>query len=107
MQTIKTEPREFVIVDGILILSQPHIRVHFNESVFVDTSEQLRFHRRLKRDVEERGRTPEGVQNQFFKQVKPMHDLFVEPSKSHASFVVVEDQDFSEQLNHFLKNLRV
>jgi len=56
--------------------------------IFFDTPETIRFERRLKRDVEERGRTPDGVRNQFLKQVKPMHDEFVDPTSIHAHSVV-------------------
>lgn len=89
-KTIKQKPQKVILVDGILLLSQPHVRKHFDISIFVDTSEQLRFERRLKRDVEERGRTPQGVKAQFEKQVKPMHDQFVQPSKSHADHVICD-----------------
>lgn len=86
-KTIYQESKKVIIVDGILILSQPHVREHFDESVFVHTPEDIRYQRRLLRDVRERGRTEEGVKNQFKNQVKPMHDEFVEPSKSHATIV--------------------
>lgn len=78
---------EVVIVDGILLLSQESICDVLDISVFVDCEEALRYERRLERDVRERGRTPEGVLRQFTHQVKPMHDLFVEPSKENADFV--------------------
>ncbi|MEY4616944.1 MAG: uridine/cytidine kinase [Pseudomonadota bacterium] len=100
-QTISVEPKPFVLVDGILILCMPFVRKLFDETVFVETSESLRFSRRLKRDIEERGRTKEGVENQFYKQVKPMHDLFVEPTKHLATFVLREDDSFSQQLQQF------
>ena len=79
--------KPIVIVDGILILTQPHVRELFDESIFVQTPEEIRFQRRLNRDVEERGRTPEGVKTQFENQVKPMHDQFVEPSKEFANII--------------------
>lgn len=79
--------KKVIIVDGILILTQPHVRELFTESVFVETPEDIRFQRRLERDVIERGRTPEGVKAQFDRQVKPMHDLFVEPSKTYATHI--------------------
>lgn len=83
-----TQPwKEVVIVDGILILTQPKLLEIFDETIFVQTPEDIRFERRLNRDVIERGRTPEGVKAQFESQVKPMHDLFVEPSQSHAGMV--------------------
>lgn len=81
------EHKKVVIVDGILILSQPKLRELFDESVFVHTPETIRFERRLIRDVQERGRTQEGVKAQFEAQVKPMHDMFVEPSKQFATQV--------------------
>lgn len=104
-KTIHQKPTKVILVDGILILGQAQVREHFSKSVFVDTSEDLRFERRLKRDVEERGRTPEGVQNQFYKQVKPMHDQFVEPSKQFANYVILENQNYDEVFNSLLKKL--
>ncbi len=86
-QTIKQPHKSVVIVDGILILTQPKVRQYFDECIFVHTPEEIRFQRRLTRDVNERGRTPEGVKAQFQRQVKPMHDQFVEPSKEFANIV--------------------
>lgn len=82
--TLTTAPTEVIIVDGILIFTHPELRALFDKMVFVDTPEEIRFQRRLTRDVAERGRTPEGVRNQFYKQVVPMHNKFVGPSKQHA-----------------------
>jgi uridine kinase len=81
-----------ILVDGTLILSQPQLLPLFDESIFLEVGEDLRFQRRLKRDVEERGRTPEGVHEQFYKQVKIMHDQFVEPSKAASSILIRETQ---------------
>lgn len=89
----------FVIVDGILILNDPELREIFDLKIFIDAPEEVRYQRRLKRDVEERGRTEEGVYNQFYKQVAPMHNMFVEPSKSHAHKVYSGTCDFSPGLN--------
>lgn len=80
--------KKLIIVDGTLILDSASVRSCFNLSVFVDTSEKERFERRLERDVRERGRTPEGVHKQFQAQVKPMHDLYVQPSSAHATLVI-------------------
>lgn len=88
--TERFESREYVLVDGTLILSIPELLPFFDEAIFVDTDEKTRFERRLQRDVAERGRTPEGVHAQFYGQVKPMHDRFVEPSKSNCSLLVHE-----------------
>lgn len=108
-QTISQKPNKYIIMDGILILCKSHLRVLFDESIFIDTSENSRYERRLKRDIEERGRQEIGVRNQFYKQVKPMHDQFVEPTKAFASFIIEEDDNFQQKLTEFqihLKNLK-
>lgn len=97
-QTIEQGPKRFIIVDGILILHSPETRAHLDYKIYFDTPESLRYQRRLERDVKERGRTPEGVENQFQKQVKPMHDLFVEPSKAHADRILTDKSDFDKNL---------
>lgn len=90
--------RPLIIVDGTLILDAADVRARLTKSVFVATSESTRFARRLERDVRERGRSPEGVRKQFHRQVKPMHDQFVEPSKTHASLVVSGETDVAHSL---------
>ena len=94
-ETIPTEPKKLIIVDGILIFHAPQVRVLFDDLIYFDTPEELRFQRRLDRDVHERGRTPGGVRNQFLKQVKPMHDDFVEPSKAFAKSIVKDVGDYT------------
>lgn len=96
-QVIK--PHKIILVDGILILNDPKVRECFDESVFFDMEESLRFERRLQRDVKERGRTEAGVRDQFFKQVAPMHDKFVEPSKKYAKWTIHEPSQYSKLLN--------
>lgn len=104
-KTLHQKSKKVVIVDGILILSQPHVRRHFDASIYVHTPEEVRFKRRLTRDIEERGRTPEGVFDQFYKQVKPMHDQFVSPSKEHATFISSgTDMDKFYSLLTFVQN---
>ena len=95
---LKIQAKPIIVVDGILIFHPPEVRAQFDYLVFFDTSEDLRFERRLQRDVKERGRTPEGVKAQFQNQVKPMHDLFVEPSKHHAHLVVSDDSCYEDVL---------
>lgn len=89
-ETLTVYARRIVLVDGILIFHSPLVRDLFDYRVFFETSESVRFQRRLDRDVRERGRTPEGVKSQFIRQVKPMHDQFVEPSKQYAHKIVQE-----------------
>lgn len=95
-------PKHFLIIDGILIFSKSELFQRFDHTVFVQTNEDLRFHRRLKRDVEERGREPSGVRTQFYRQVKPMHDQFVEPTQSKADLIISGEQDFTDALENFV-----
>jgi uridine kinase len=87
----RLEPAEVVIVDGIFSLYSPEIRKHLTFSVYVDVSDDVRFIRRLRRDVDERGRTNEGVIKQYLATVKPMHDQFVQPTKLQSDLVVQWD----------------
>lgn len=105
-EKIKVPPKKIVIVDGILIFHPDYLREQFDEMVFFDTPESQRFERRLERDVVERGRTVEGVKNQFFKQVKPMHDQFVEPSKQHAHTVIRDLGDYEEFFESYKEKLQ-
>jgi uridine kinase len=103
---LPVQPKPVIIVDGILIFHARRVREQFHDLIFFDTPEDLRFQRRLDRDVKHRGRTPEGVHNQFYKQVKPMHDEFVEPSKSFAKRIVTETAGFDQMLSDYCKMLR-
>lgn len=87
-ETESFPPRPLILLDGTLILSQPKIRELLDVSVFIDAPEVIRLERRIRRDTIERGRTLEGILKQFHRQVKPMHDQFVEPSKNHATHVI-------------------
>ncbi|KAB8037997.1 uridine kinase [Silvanigrella paludirubra] len=104
-KTIRVEPFPYIIVDGILILSQEILRPFFDFSIFIDISEETRYARRLKRDVEERGRHPDGVKIQFDSFVKPMHETFVQPSKHFATHVSYDNQSLNEMLADLTKNL--
>lgn len=87
-KVIRLEPSDVIIVDGIFSLLSPQIRKHLDCSIFVDVSDDVRFIRRLRRDVDERGRTNDGVIKQYLATVKPMHDQFVAPTKQLADLVV-------------------
>jgi uridine kinase len=87
----KTEaiaPGRAIIVEGILIYTDPELRKLMDVKVFVDTDDDTRFIRRLRRDVAERGRTVESVIDQYLGTVKPMHLDFVEPSKRYADIII-------------------
>jgi len=84
------EPKPVVIVEGILIFAEPRIAGLLDVKVFVDTPDDIRFIRRLKRDINERGRTMESVIAQYYRTVRPMHHEFVEPSKRIADVIIPE-----------------
>ena len=86
--TETAEPRKVIIVDGLLILWDAELRRMMDIKVFVDTDADLRFIRRLKRDIQERGRSAESVIDQYTATVRPMHLEFVEPSKRYADVII-------------------
>lgn len=100
-------PKKIILVDGILILSQDPVRQALDLKVFIDAAEAVRFSRRLRRDIEERGRTHEGVKKQFEAHVKPMHDMFVEPSKFHADVVMSGEAAPEVLLSALLQKLKL
>jgi uridine kinase len=106
-ETEKVSPLPIILVDGILIFDPPYLREVFDERVFFETPENLRFQRRLERDVVERGRKEEGVRQQFERQVKPMHDQFVEPTKVFADTIVRDVGEFDSILSQFVSKLTV
>ena len=83
-------PHHVIVVEGILVLHYTQLRNLFSLKVFVDTPADIRYIRRLTRDIKERGRTMESVVNQYLKTVRPMHEQFVEPSKYFADIIVPE-----------------
>ena len=84
------EPQPIVIVEGILIFADPRLLEQLDIKVFVDTPDDIRFIRRLRRDLAERGRTVESVIEQYLATVRPMHMQFVEPSKRYADVIIPE-----------------
>jgi len=89
-KTEHLEPKPVVIIEGILIFAEALILDLLDVRVFVDTPADVRFIRRLQRDISERGRTVESVIAQYFATVRPMHREFVEPSKRHADIIIPE-----------------
>jgi uridine kinase len=87
-ETETITPRRALIVEGILIYTDPALRKLMDVKVYVDTDDDTRFIRRLRRDISERGRTVESVIEQYMSTVKPMHLEFVEPSKRYADIIV-------------------
>lgn len=89
-KTLTIKPQRVIVVEGILIYTEPELRKLFDIRIFVDTDSDLRFIRRLQRDITERGRTTESVIHQYLKTVRPMHLEFVEPSKRYADVIIPE-----------------
>lgn len=88
--TVPVEPKPIVILEGILIFAEPRLLEQMDIKVFVDTPDDIRFIRRLRRDISERGRTLDSVIEQYLATVRPMHMQFVEPSKRHADVIIPE-----------------
>ena len=89
-KTMLVTPHHVVVVEGILALHYSQLRELFAIKIFVETPADIRFIRRLTRDIKERGRTPESVNEQYLATVRPMHEQFVEPSKYFADIIVPE-----------------
>ena len=89
-ETIRVMPRQVIIVEGILIFENKELRDLMDIKIFVDTDADVRLCRRIKRDVNKRGRSLESVLTQYQTTVKPMHEKYVEPSKKYADLVVPE-----------------
>jgi uridine kinase len=89
-QTRRVEPQPVILVEGILLLAEPKLRQLLDVKVFVDTDADVRLVRRLRRDMEERGRAVDDVLRQYMRTVRPMHLEFVEPSKRWADVIVPE-----------------
>lgn len=112
-ETIEVESRPIILVDGILIFADEHLRNLFDMKIYVDTDSDLRLARRLVRDVADRGRTFEEGIEQYLLNVKPMHDQFVEPSKRFADIIVPEGgfnivatDMITSQIQSLVKNAR-
>jgi len=89
-ETFTVQPHSVIIVEGILIFTESRLRDMFDVKIFVDTDADIRFIRRLERDITERGRTTESVIKQYQSTVRPMHLEFVEPSKRYADVIIPE-----------------
>ena len=104
--TVTVVPKKVIIVDGILIFENKDLRDMMDIKIFVDTDADIRFIRRLIRDVNERGRTLDSVVNQYCTTVKPMHEQFVEPSKKYADIIVPEGGYNTVALNMIIEKIR-
>lgn len=89
-QSIRVEPRDIILLEGILILDSPKLRELMDIKIFVDTDADVRIIRRIVRDMRERGRSLESVINQYLNIVKPAHNEFCEPTKRYADIIIPE-----------------
>ncbi|MFJ9497629.1 uridine kinase [Brevibacillus centrosporus] len=89
-ETLLIEPKDVIILEGMLILEDERIRGLMDIKVFVDTDADVRIVRRMLRDIEERGRSMESVVNQYLNVVRPMHLQFIEPTKRYADVIIPE-----------------
>ena len=105
-QTIHLEPRSVIIVEGILIFENEALRNLMDIRIFVDSDADVRLCRRIKRDVNKRGRSLESVLNQYQQTVKPMHERYVEPSKKFAHLVVPEGGKNMVALDMIISRIR-
>ena len=105
-QTVSVEPREIIIVEGILVLSEKILRDMLDIKIYVDTDADVRFIRRLVRDINERGRTTDSVINQYLNVVKPMHEQFTEPTKRHADIIIPEGGHNKVAIDIITSNIR-
>jgi uridine kinase len=95
------EPSDIIIVEGIMVFAIKRLRKYFDIKIFVDTPDDIRFIRRLKRDMEDRGRTLDSIVTQYLTTVRPMHEAFVEPSKKFAD-IIIPDGGHNEVAMDFL-----
>lgn len=89
-QTVRMEPQDVIIVEGILVLEDKRLRDLMDIKLFVDTDDDIRIIRRIKRDMEERGRSLDSIIDQYTEVVKPMYHQFIEPTKRYADIVIPE-----------------
>lgn len=89
-ETTRVEPKPVIIVEGILVFVEETLRELMNVKIFVDTDADIRLMRRIRRDIEQRGRTFQSIREQYYKTVRPMHLAFVEPSKRWADVLIPE-----------------
>jgi uridine kinase len=103
---VQIPPAQVVVVEGILVLTDPRLRARFDVKLFVDTDDDIRLMRRIRRDLEHRGRTFAQIRKQYYETVRPMHIAFVEPSKRFSDLIVPEGGQNRVALDMILSHLR-
>ncbi|MGZ3424555.1 MAG: uridine kinase [Polyangiales bacterium] len=105
-ETHRVDPKPVIVVEGILVFVEPAIRELLDIKVFVDTDADIRIFRRIRRDMEQRGRTFDSVRQQYYDTVRPMHVQFVEPSKKWADLIIPEGGNNRVALDLIVAKLR-
>ncbi|GLC32872.1 uridine kinase [Clostridium omnivorum] len=105
-ETTRVEPREIIIVEGILVLEELEIRDLLDIKIYVDTDADVRIIRRLIRDINERGRTVDSVINQYLNVVRPMHMQFIEPTKRYADIIIPEGGHNKVAIDMIVANIK-
>jgi uridine kinase len=103
---LRVEPRKVIVLEGILVLAEPSLRELLDIRVYVDTDADIRVLRRVRRDMEQRGRTFESIREQYYGTVRPMHLQFVEPSKRWADIIIPEGGENRVALDLLVTKLR-
>lgn len=104
--TVRVEPYPVIIVEGLLIFDDPELLNLMDIKIFVDSDDDIRFIRRMLRDVQQRGRTVESVVEQYLQTVKPMYSQFIEPTKRHADIIVPRGGKNAVALNMILARIQ-
>ncbi len=102
----RVEPAPVIAVEGILVFTDARLRERFDLKVFVDTDADIRVFRRIRRDLEQRGRSFQSIRDQYYKTVRPMHLMFVEPSKRWADIIVPEGGENSVAIELLVSKLQ-
>jgi len=98
-ETVRIAPCRIVVVEGILTFAVAALREAFDLRLFVDTADDIRLIRRIKRDLTQRGRDIDSIQDQYYRTVRPMHRLHVEPNKDHAHLIIPEGGENREAVD--------
>jgi uridine kinase len=104
-ETKRIEPHEFLIVEGLFVLYWPELRAMLDTRVYVETDPAVCFDRRLRRDIAERGRTPESVREQYERTVRPSAEQFVIPTRSYAGLVVSGEEPLTASTDAVIRAL--
>lgn len=105
-ETHTLQPKDIIIVEGILVLAERDLREEMDIKIFVDTDSDIRAFRRIRRDIEHRGRSFESIREQYYRTVRPMHLQFVEPSKRWADLIIPEGGDNRVALDVLIAKLQ-